>query len=754
MSSLKAAVTKGLEAMSLTVEGDRTGMTVSDGLDGQKMTLKIDENERVIRIERAICYPVDDFSPELSLAMDWLNQHRTGVCFSYHEAQRALLVSTSWTSPTRDPSPNQLHLLIALVLEAAGRDGPQLERVAEGETSWESLKDIDSTPPAAPASQSRASRFHDSVDPPTRTMTEWPETGEQQTRPMTRDTGRANEGPRVTTKFMEHADGEEGERADPLPEPPRKPSGIVPTRRFEDLEAFAVKSAPEAPEPDQKELDRRGSAQEFTPRKGMSRTALQMAVYRVDNNKEERVDMSAGRRSFGYRFLRGLWMLTLIAVPLALVYNFLVAPFLGTRGLLDRFQGLISSPPQDQIDPRIPARELLTGRELLRAELQDPLGPELHDAYVSRALSQIDDDTTALIELIAVHDNVDVRSRAYELWTRAGYNDDDASRMRLLKSLIDNKRHEDKVDKVPNDLLNSLRSKIPGDDDLIAALRWADGAPFLAIVELLGRDEKTAPGAKKRSDALATVLDKDTADFAVLRSMVKTGFAPADAASRLIQGRGLEWARGAEGKQQLVQFITDSPDSVTPLLKAEDEELRLLAVELLVASATPGAVDRLGRIALRDTSLRVRLRTAIGLGSVAHPDGVWHLALALGRRDSEQAFVDETRRAIARISVADCVAKLREHLATTLPVGERYYAVVALGAVQNAGGLPALLEALRDPDAQVRRKALDVCVELQTGGSNLGSGVATFRELARTDPDAGVKSVAARLYKAIVGRDP
>ena len=71
-------------------------------------------------------------------------------------------------------------------------------------------------------------------------------------------------------------------------------------------------------------------------------------------------------------------------------------------------------------------------------------------------------------------------------------------------------------------------------------------------------------------------------------------------------------------------------------------------------------------------------------------------------------------------------AKLREHLAQTLPVGERYYAVVALGAVQNAGGLPALLEALRDPDTQVRRKAIDVCVELQSGGSNLGSGVATL----------------------------
>jgi HEAT repeat protein len=152
--------------------------------------------------------------------------------------------------------------------------------------------------------------------------------------------------------------------------------------------------------------------------------------------------------------------------------------------------------------------------------------------------------------------------------------------------------------------------------------------------------------------------------------------------------------------------------------------------------------------------MRVRVKTSIGLGSVAHPDAAWPLALALGRRDSEPAFIDEVRRAIGRLSVSECVAELRKHLEHSLPVGERYYAVVALGAVQNAGGLPALLEALRDPDVQVRRKALDVCLELQTGGSNLGSGVAAFRELARSDPDPGVKSVAARLYKAIVGRDP
>lgn len=750
MSSLRAIVSKGFEAQGLSVEGDRSGMTVSDGLDGERMAVRIDENERVVRVERMICYPVDDFSPELSRAMDWLNQRRAGVCFAYHEAQRALVVSTSWTSPTRDPAPNQLHLLVALAVEAAGRDGPQLERVAEGEASWESLKDGDGDDGAAAA---RSTRFSDAADPPTRSFADWPDQGEQATRPL-RSSGQ-NEA-RMTTRFMDHADGDEGELADPLP-PQRKATGIQPTRRFEELEQFAVRDGPAPAADPAAPAEREGGAPpELTPR-SMSRTALQMAVYRMEHDKGQQVDLTAGRRSLPYRLGRAVVILGLLGGAGYAVYNFFVAPFLGGRSIGDLTGGLISKPPVDQIDPRIAIRQQLGGLELLTAELEDPLDDaELHAAYVSRALNGIDDDPGVLVELASGHKSPDVRWRAYTLWTQQGLNAEDAQRLQLLEALVRHERQDDKLDRVCGDLLNGMRARPPGDDALIGGLRWAKGPAFTTIVELLGRsDPRDAAAARRRSDALGRYLDRDTEDFLVLRSMVKTGFAPADAAARLVQGRGLAWARG-EGKPQLTQFIADSPDSITPLLKHEDEEFRLLAVDLLVASATPAAVDRLGRQALKDSILRVRLRAAIGLAQIGHPDAAWWLALALGRRDPppEEAFVDEVRRAIGRLPVDGCVARLREHLAASLPVGERYYAVVALGAVQNAGGLPALLEALKDPEAQVRRKAIDVVAELQAAGSNVGSGVAAFREVARGDSDPGVRQVAARVYKAIVGRDP
>lgn len=741
MSSLRETVSRGFEALGLSVEGDRSGITVSDGIDGQRMVVRIDENERVVRVERTICYPVDDFSPELSRAMDWLNRRRAGVCFAYHEAQRALIVSTAWTSPTRDPSPNQLHLLLALVMEATGRDGPQLERVAEGEASWEVLVEEE-------GGDARTTRFTDVAgEPPTRSFADWPD--DQATRPL-----RSTDA-RMTTRFMDHADGEEGELADPLPPPRRPGSGVQPTRRFEDIEKFAARSSEEAPRDDGPE---RGDRPEGTPRT-MSRTALQMAVYRMEHDRPEQVDLTVRRRSLGYRLLRGLFVLGVLAGAGWVVYTFFVAPFLGARGLTGVVKEWLafSKPPVDQIDPRIPARQQLAGLELLKAELEDPLDdPELHAAYVNRALNGIDDHAAVLVELASAHRSVDVRWRAYGVWRERGLGDDDAARMRLLRAVVRHGRHDDKLDRVPVDLLNGLRARPPADDALIAALAWAQGDVFATIVDLLARPEPGNPAAaKRRSDALARYLDRDTEDFLVLHAMVKTGFAPPDAAARLVKGRGLAWAR-AEGKAQLAQFISDSPESISPLLRHEDEEYRLLAVDLLVTSGTPAAVEPLGRHALKDPVLRVRLRAAIGLAQIGHADAAWWLALALSRRDPppDPAFTDEVRRAIGRLPVAECVANLRAHLAPNLPVGERYYAVVALGAVQNAGGLPALLEALKDPDAQVRRKAIDVCAELQAAGSNLGSGVATFREVARTDSDPGVRQVAGRVYKAIVGRDP
>ena len=58
----------------------------------------------------------------------------------------------------------------------------------------------------------------------------WADGGEPSTRPL------AQSDPKLTTKFMNHADGAEGELEDPLPASAgRKGSGMVPTRRFEEM---------------------------------------------------------------------------------------------------------------------------------------------------------------------------------------------------------------------------------------------------------------------------------------------------------------------------------------------------------------------------------------------------------------------------------------------------------------------------------------------------------------------------------------
>lgn len=297
-----------------------------------------------------------------------------------------------------------------------------------------------------------------------------------------------------------------------------------------------------------------------------------------------------------------------------------------------------------------------------------------------------------------------------------------------------------------------MKTTPPADKALIAGLPWAKGQVFVTLVGLLGKPEQ---GAEERSKALAKYLDKDTPEFHVLNAMVATGFGPPDAAARLVQGKGLEWARG-EGKPMLTGFVQTNAENATPLLKSADEEQRLLALDLLVGAATPAAVEKLSKT-LTDPASRVRVRAARGLGTLASADAAWPLALALTRTETsgDQDFQDECRRAMGKLPATDSVQKLKEHLAPTLPVRERYDAVVALGSVPNAGGVPALVDALKDPDARVRRKALETC-ESFAGSSRavLGQGLATIREVALRDQDAGVKQAAARLYRALTGKDP
>ena len=112
MSTLSEIVIDNLTKQGLSVAEDHGGLAVRGGPGGHSVSVWVDETQRVIRAEEVLCYPVDDFSESLCIAMDQLNEIRVGLTLSYQEQQRALVASTVWTSPSRNPSANQLHLMI------------------------------------------------------------------------------------------------------------------------------------------------------------------------------------------------------------------------------------------------------------------------------------------------------------------------------------------------------------------------------------------------------------------------------------------------------------------------------------------------------------------------------------------------------------------------------------------------------------------------------------------------------------------
>ncbi len=745
MSSLKATVARGLEALGLHVEQDRGGLTVDDGLDGQRLSVRVDETERMVRVEGLICYPVDDFSPELSLAMDHLNRVRAGVCFAYLEAQRALAVFTSWSSPVRDPSPNQLHLLIGLVQEARGRDGPALERVAEGDGSWEEVKDPEPEPPGPGARTTgrRGARFTDEApefEAPTRQLgraTDVRGAVEPVTRRLEPEPLRT-----TTTRFSSTADGGDDDAWDQVfsgagardlatqrQDPPVTPRG------GQDDEATVDEPPPSAPD------------EGFKP---TSRTALQMAIQNVERREPERVDLSAARQRPARRFLVGLLKLAAFVGVAYVVIEFFVRPFVPHY-----FEWETWFPKEAEVDHRLVLREQASPKELLRLELEDPLDAEgLHEQYLTRALDGLGEELRGELELLVVGSpSGGTRAAALELWSRRGFAEAPGARLELLRRLVEAKRHEEPAEPVVPALLAAVRSNPPPDQQVAAALDWAKGDVWRTLVEVLARP---GDGAEGRSAALARWLDRDTPDLLVLRSMVKTGFAPPDAATRLVVGNGVEWARG-EGQALLVGFVTESPDGVAALSRHEDEAYRVLAVELLAAAGTPPAAERLARQPLRDASGAVRIKAAIALTKLAEPATTWPIAVELCRRGIDPALATELRSALQRIPPTESIQQLQPRLAHTRSPSERFVAIQALAALGTSGAASALVEALAEPDVNLRRTAAEKLDELgrsEVAKPGLNAHLPRLREVARTDPTPAVRQAIARVYRGMTGHDP
>jgi hypothetical protein len=72
MPRLSEQVVHILSGEGLEVEEDRGGYLLRTGPGETPLSVWINETDRVVRAEQVLAYPVDDFSPSLGQALDWL----------------------------------------------------------------------------------------------------------------------------------------------------------------------------------------------------------------------------------------------------------------------------------------------------------------------------------------------------------------------------------------------------------------------------------------------------------------------------------------------------------------------------------------------------------------------------------------------------------------------------------------------------------------------------------------------------------
>lgn len=731
MSALKTVVADGLTDQGLSVDEEHGNLVARGGQSDHFVSFWIDETDRVIRAEEVLCYPVDDFSPELSRALDVLNFRRYGVTFSYQEAKRALVATTNWTSPSRNPTPNQLHLLVALLHEAYDRDGEMLQRIAEGEASADDFVFEDGPP--APGRAARrvvareTMRFQDHAPGSTRyigrKLEEPPGWVEPPTRPLTKI-------------------GEDEWSLDaPDDEPSRRGGGVH-------------GMSPEA------QQDRGARSNERTqdlsdvlpPREEAPRTsrlAFQMAIQQAEQRAPERVDLtkSTGKRVGAFFKLIGwlgfvallVWAAVNVLQPM---YPWLFDP----RTYLGEPAPELSEGAKD-----LAAREAMQpGAALLALELESPI--EGH-SFVQPCLDALGEQARGALETHIVQGvTAAMRERAYNLWAEQGYRDVEGARLRLLRQLQTLERPNPDV---VGFVISDLKRKPPTDAAMFEALEWIQGDAWDLLIQLLGHG---GDGAAERAAALAKQLPRDNDQCVVLKALIETGQPPADALARLVDKRGVEWTRTGEGRELCDTLVRQDPGSVAGLLASESDDRRLLAVDLLTEVPTEASIDELVRL-MRDKqrTLRVRVRAAIGLGAIASPRAAWPLVILIHGRDEEEALKSEALRALQKIPSAGVIAALAEHLESDKR-NERYYAVKGLASRGTPSAVSAMIDVVqKDGDPTIRRLAITSLLEMQKEAdlrASLDAGLAAFRNLARRDNDPQVRESARKLYRSLTGREP
>lgn len=735
MSALLKEVSQGLVNHGLEVEQDRGGLVVRAEPGGSPTSVWVNEADRVVRAERVIAYPVDDFSDPLGRALDWLNGNRAGVSYSFQEAQRAIVARTCWASPNRSPSPSQLHLLIALLDRAKSRDGTSLSRVAEGDGDWDDVSDgkdaRDLEGGGAPKDpltlRFTTSRFDPSeFEPATQQAPSPGGGGSAWAEPPTRafdsslidDPGQAE-----TVNFNSAGD---------IPEDPAtpRPSGGYSREALEEL----VNSDPDA-----------GSE-----RPGTSRLAFQLAVQQLDQKEgHEKQDMTAGRRSLGRRVFRILFFVA-ISIPIVIIlFQRVVEPFIPEQ---DRFWNQwgkeMLKPELSDLEKR---QQMPMGAELLKAELRDPLsGSETRIKGSLRALG--DRRQTVLEDLLIVSELSDLRKRAYVHWREAS-SEDPLAALKLLKRITIARRKRPDIERY---LREAIKRTPPDDATLVAALEWSKKThTWDFFIELLGRPGE---GAEVRAKALEAELPNDGESCLVLRSLIKTGFASPDAVQTLIDKRGTDWCSGEEGRPLLTSLIKKDPGAADGLLTQKQRPLALLGVTLLREAQTPEALRKLSKVVYSrksDTWVRERAAEALtGQDPETVKQATWPLVYVLNDRETPASLrleVQQTLRSFGSQGV-----EALERYTTRDRASTRRYAITGLGAMETPAATERLVQRLtEEPEARLRREilaALTDQVATPVLGKLLERKLIVFRRLSQTDDDDQVRQAAARLYRTLAGR--
>lgn len=756
MKSLESAVISELERQGLFVEHDRGGLQLSGLPDGDPISIWVDETERVIRAESTICYPIDDFSPELCRAMDYVNRTRAGVGVSYREANRSLVASTAWTSPNRDPAPNQLHLLVGLLVQMKERDAPGLMRVAEGDAGWEELVDE-----GASATASGLSSIGEG--PATKII-------------------RGNDATERFRELMGIADGEGeltsrgGTPADERPSAKWRRDSVASEvahrgagagyegggPAFDEIPTRKLDAAPPSSDASTRRFDEPAAGEEHGEPKRLSRQALQIAVSQTENVELKHYDYTASRRSLGRRLLKFFGVVGAIGLVFFIFASYYQNTLTGGafQGLFGDFGDWFESATTDPAEEEAKRRDAMAaGLDLLILELDDPLpDAAAHERHVARSLEALGDEARAkLQDLVARSASAEVRRGAFSLWRAEGYSRRPGARLALLERL-----HAEtppaEGDPVARGLLSSLREQPPEDPELIEALGWAEGPTWRTFVKLLGRP---GDGAEARAEALTAWRPKVEGEEAllVLEALVRTEHGPAAGLRQLIAARGVEWLGGA-GEALALRALESRPDAVAEALEVEDDEVRLALVELLADEGEAAAVPHLAEVVRGDPSRRVRMRTVRALGNMRAPGATWPLAVELTREANaeDSQLLDELLIALRKIPGEQTAAELREHLSAETPPKQRYFAVKTLEQLETADAVLVLIQdGLDDADERLRRAALAALSRLQgvaTLKSTIDQGLSEFRRIARNDESEQVRAMAGRIYKRITGHDP